>query len=695
MVQAHHVWLYRITESFLFDIPFPGGLDPRVCIWGRWRYSDAIYEIDDPVLRQLIYAVDHPHARLHLDGAEALRLREAGLHDEAFAHLQNVVIPYGNQSTAAISALNDRYYELWREVRDSLSLVGGEVVTTIIIVYAVGLLAFILLATFIPRSILKPVNKLVTLVSDVSNGNINANINRSNISNDEIGALTHDVLGLVDVIRSVVDDLAKFEHMYNAEGDIEYRIDESKYQNSFRDMVTGSNRLMDNVVSDVLGFLDTLSEVNNGNFNPHIKKLPGKRIVLEKAINSTTSNMIAVNNEIKAMIEAIVVKGDLSFQIDANKYKGDWREIMVELNNIAAAVETPIKVIETSMVEMKAGNFDLVSMDKKIIAAGLDANVENYRGVFKGILSAFNMTITEIASYIEEITAVLLAVAKGDLTKSISRGYSGSFSVIKDSLNNISSTLNKTMSDISSSTSQVLSGARQISASAQDLANGAQQQASSVQELNATIDVLNQQTKQNADNAKEASELSNRSTANAQDGNTSMKEMLTAIMQIKESSSEISKIIKAIQDIAFQTNLLALNAAVEAARAGEHGKGFSVVAEEVRNLAGRSQESASETTGLIETSNSRVESGSSIAEATSKALDTIVKNATEVSELINNISVSSREQAEAISQVSTGLSQISQVVQSNSAVSEEAAATSQELNSQAEILQQLVAYFKL
>jgi methyl-accepting chemotaxis protein len=174
-----------------------------------------------------------------------------------------------------------------------------------------------------------------------------------------------------------------------------------------------------------------------------------------------------------------------------------------------------------------------------------------------------------------------------------------------------------------------------------------------------------------------------------------MKQMLLAMTQIKESSSEISKIIKAIQDIAFQTNLLALNASVEAARAGEHGRGFSVVAEEVRNLAGRSQDSVNETTGLIETSNNRVESGSSIAETTSKSLNTIVVNAAEVSQIIKNIASASSEQAEAIAQVSLGLDQISKVVQSNSAVSEETAAASQELSSQAEILQQLVAYFKL
>ena len=174
-----------------------------------------------------------------------------------------------------------------------------------------------------------------------------------------------------------------------------------------------------------------------------------------------------------------------------------------------------------------------------------------------------------------------------------------------------------------------------------------------------------------------------------------MKQMVEAMMKIKESSNGISQIVQTIQSIAFQTNLLALNAAVEAARAGEHGKGFSVVADEVRSLAGRSQISAKETTSLIEDSIRRVEIGSEIAESTAESLNAIVASAGEVLEIIGNISAASREQAEAIENISDGLAQISKVTQNNTTVSEEAAAASQELNSQAEMLRQLVTFFKL
>jgi len=543
------------------------------------------------------------------------------------------------------------------------------------------LVSGVLLFTIITR-LLKPVGILTANIKEVSAGNLNINMNRSRLSKDEIGVMSGDVYNLVDIIRGIVDEVRKMTYETDVNGDIDYRIDSSKYQGTYNEMADGLNNLVDNFAGELLTIINVVNNVGDGNFRAEVKKFPGKKAVINETIDALLLNLNNISAEISGMIEAASVKGNLNYQADTSAYKGDWQMLMKGLNDIAEAVDKPLTEIRSVMSEVSAAHFG-----KKVEG--------NYTGDFLAIKNDVNEVIDSLKVYIDEIGRCLGAVAAGDLTYKFKMHFEGEFEKIGDSLTNIISTLNKTMTEVSSASSQVLSGAKQIAASSMDLANGAQEQASSVQQLNATIDTINEQTQQNAEHASGANELSSRSAANAKEGDQAMKKMLEAMMQIKESSSSISNIIKAIQDIAFQTNLLALNAAVEAARAGEHGRGFSVVAEEVRNLASRSQAAAVETDALINESIDRVDSGSGIAETTSASLGTIVANVSEVSDIIHNIYEASKEQAEAIEQVSIGLGQISQVVQSNSAVSQETAASAEELNSQAEILQELVSYFKV
>jgi len=577
----------------------------------------------------------------------------------------------------------------------SLVVIVLSVIVSVValpVVSIITTLLAILILSFIIGGNSSNLSELRSLVHDVARGNLNVNMSKSNILNGDIGALTQDIYTVVETLKNIRNDFEVFSQ--NIVGDYEYRLDVSEYTGAYKDIMQAVNSAVDITEGEGWVMMEAIESVIQGNFDVQSKRLPGKRATVNEKTDEFLAQLKNVTNQIDLMIES-TINGDLSFQVDTAKYNGDWATLMSGLNNIAKAVDVPLKVIDIAFEELKNGNFDLNIIDSKITEAGYNSDANLYKGVFSNIIANFEVAVADISSYIDELKQILAQMADGDLRNSIEREYVGSFDSIKRSVNNINETLHKTMSEISAASNQVLSGAKQIATSATDLANGASQQAASVEELNANIDMINNQTNQNATDATEANKLSDKSTVGAKDGNEAMRQMLEAMQQIKESSSSISSVNKVIQDIAFQTNLLALNAAVEAARAGEHGKGFAVVAEEVRNLAARSQEAAQQTTGLIEDSINRVDAGSSIAESTAQALEVIVNNASEVSQIITGIANSSREQAEAVGQASIGIGQISSVVQSNSAVSEETAAAAEELSSQSELLQKLVSYFKL
>ena len=238
---------------------------------------------------------------------------------------------------------------------------------------------------------------------------------------------------------------------------------------------------------------------------------------------------------------------------------------------------------------------------------------------------------------------------------------------------------------------QISSASGEIASSSQSLSSGATEQASSLEETSASLEEMASMSRQNAENAGEANRLATESRVEAEKSSKAMTEMTGAMAAINESSNEISKIIKVIEEISFQTNLLALNAAVEAARAGEHGKGFAVVAEEVRNLAQRSSAAAKDTATLIEDAVKRASEGSTMAENASQALVGIVESVKKVSDLVSEITTASDEQAKGVDQVNGAVSQMDSVTQKNAASAEESAAASEELNAQAESLNDAVS----
>jgi methyl-accepting chemotaxis protein len=237
---------------------------------------------------------------------------------------------------------------------------------------------------------------------------------------------------------------------------------------------------------------------------------------------------------------------------------------------------------------------------------------------------------------------------------------------------------------------QTASAAGQVSAASQTLAEGASEQAASLEEASSSLEEIASMTRQNAGNAQHASALMNETAARVTKGQDSMGRLRAAIADIKKSSDETARIVKTIDEIAFQTNILALNAAVEAARAGEAGRGFSVVAEEVRNLAQRSAEAARNTAALIESSVRDSERGVSVAGETAEALSAITEAADKVKSLVGEIAAASQEQSQGIEQVSTSVGQMDNVTQQTAANAEESASAAEELNSQAEQLRAMI-----
>jgi methyl-accepting chemotaxis protein len=284
-------------------------------------------------------------------------------------------------------------------------------------------------------------------------------------------------------------------------------------------------------------------------------------------------------------------------------------------------------------------------------------------------------------------------VARGDLRADVQ--LVSDKDALGIALKTMTESLNRLLLQVRETAGQVAAGANQISDASHSLSQGASETAASLEEISRSIAVYGQQTKGNAENAGEANHLAIQTRQSAEGGNDRMLDMMHAINEIQDSSKQIAKIIKVIDDIAFQTNLLALNAAVEAARAGRQGKGFAVVAEEVRNLAGRSAKAARETAEMIETSIQKVETGMKIALTTEASLKEIVTSSIKMADLVGEIAAASSEQAQNIIQISQGLEQIDRVTQENTANSEETAAAAEELSGQAVELQNLLLRFKL
>ncbi|MCL2015034.1 MAG: methyl-accepting chemotaxis protein [Defluviitaleaceae bacterium] len=567
------------------------------------------------------------------------------------------------------------------------SAVDGPVSLIIGIFVAIASVIFIGLAVFMLILVSKLVSRFVNgtisnfekISWNLSNGGV---LKKSKIVDNSFGLNKIDdkFNDILTILNALLQDVSKLYEEQKS-GNYKYLIDLSQYEGAYQETLRKVNDTVTGIAANRIEILQYIQSIVDGNFNATLRQFPGEEAYINEIADAIKKEIVDLANDI-AEIAKNTKMGELEFRLDSSKYKGEWFLIAESLNNAISAVQEPIDATITILDAISQGQFD-------------QTLTGDYSGKFKQIKDSIDSTENSMLSYVSDISETLKELANGNLTVKINGQYLGSYLPIKNSINSIVDSLNISLTEIANVAEQVLTSTHAISDGADDLATGAMAQTTSLEELTAASDAAEEKSILTAETAAKATDISRKSNASAEQGNTEMQSAVETMGSIKIASTGISNITEVISSIAYQTNLLAINASIEAARAGVHGKGFSVVAEEVRNLSGKTSASIKEITEKIDNSIQIADHGVEAVNSVASSFEDIANYANTLMELITDILTMSQASQESIVLIHKGLKEISAVVQGNSAAAEVFAISSKDILSQAEALKQSISVFKL